>query len=182
MNNIYWDRDKISIITDQIEAVPHKHWAMLADFDTPSFLQRLQKRWWECLQVFLWRIAFFWKLQRKRKNIIKLKQGGLIMDIQFLEETKMLNYQSVGIQKLINERRWGKHFTGGFWPRVIDETTRQSRNGNSFKITCEKSINNEKQSVKGLPLSLLPGFIEKWEQLWYYYIQSKLYRSVKDKW
>lgn len=28
MNNIYWDRDKISIITDQIEAVPHKHWAM----------------------------------------------------------------------------------------------------------------------------------------------------------
>lgn len=43
MNNIYWDRDKISIITDQIEAVPHKHWAMLADFDTPSFLQRLQK-------------------------------------------------------------------------------------------------------------------------------------------
>lgn len=36
------------------------------------------------------------------------------MDIQFLEETKMLNYQSVGIQKLINERRWGKHFTGGF--------------------------------------------------------------------
>lgn len=28
MNKIYWDRDKISIITDQIEAVPHKHWAM----------------------------------------------------------------------------------------------------------------------------------------------------------
>ena len=28
MNKIYWDRDKISIITDQIESVPHKHWAM----------------------------------------------------------------------------------------------------------------------------------------------------------
>lgn len=28
MNKIFWDRDKISIITDQIEAVPHKHWAM----------------------------------------------------------------------------------------------------------------------------------------------------------
>lgn len=28
MNKIYWDRDKIAIITDQIEAVPHKHWAM----------------------------------------------------------------------------------------------------------------------------------------------------------
>ncbi len=26
--------------------------------------------------------------------------------MQFLEETKMLNYQSVGIQKLINEKRW----------------------------------------------------------------------------
>ena len=30
------------------------------------------------------------------------------MDMQFLEETKMLNYQSVGIQKLINEKRWGE--------------------------------------------------------------------------
>lgn len=28
MNKIYWDRDKISIITNQIEAIPHKHWAM----------------------------------------------------------------------------------------------------------------------------------------------------------
>lgn len=28
MNKIYWDRDKISIITDQIESVPHKHWVM----------------------------------------------------------------------------------------------------------------------------------------------------------
>ena len=28
MNKIYWDRDKISIITDQIESVPHKHWTM----------------------------------------------------------------------------------------------------------------------------------------------------------
>lgn len=28
MNKIYWDRDKISILTNQIEAVPHKHWAM----------------------------------------------------------------------------------------------------------------------------------------------------------
>lgn len=28
MNRIYWDKDKISMITDQIEAVPHKHWAM----------------------------------------------------------------------------------------------------------------------------------------------------------
>lgn len=28
MNKIYWDRDKISIITDQIEAVQHKHCAM----------------------------------------------------------------------------------------------------------------------------------------------------------
>lgn len=30
------------------------------------------------------------------------------MDMQFLEETKMLNYQSVGIQKLISEKRWGE--------------------------------------------------------------------------
>ncbi len=30
------------------------------------------------------------------------------MDMQFLEETNMLNYQSVGIQKLINEKRWGE--------------------------------------------------------------------------
>ena len=30
------------------------------------------------------------------------------MDMQFLEKTKMLNYQSVGIQKLINEKRWGE--------------------------------------------------------------------------
>lgn len=28
MNKIYWDKDKISIITDQIEAVSHKHCAM----------------------------------------------------------------------------------------------------------------------------------------------------------
>lgn len=28
MNKIYWDKDKISILTDQIEAVPHQHWAM----------------------------------------------------------------------------------------------------------------------------------------------------------
>lgn len=28
MNKIYWDKDKISIITDQMEAVSHKHWAM----------------------------------------------------------------------------------------------------------------------------------------------------------
>lgn len=28
MNKIYWDRDKISMITDQIDAVSHKHWAM----------------------------------------------------------------------------------------------------------------------------------------------------------
>lgn len=28
MNKIYWDNDKISIITDQMEAVEHKHWAM----------------------------------------------------------------------------------------------------------------------------------------------------------
>lgn len=30
------------------------------------------------------------------------------MDIQFLEETVMLNYHSIVIQKLINERRWGE--------------------------------------------------------------------------
>ena len=30
------------------------------------------------------------------------------MDMQFLEETKMLNYQSAGIQKLICEKRWGE--------------------------------------------------------------------------
>ena len=30
------------------------------------------------------------------------------MDIQFLEETKMLNYQCVVIQTLIKERRWGE--------------------------------------------------------------------------
>lgn len=30
------------------------------------------------------------------------------MDMQFLEETNMLNYQSVGIQKHINEKRWGE--------------------------------------------------------------------------
>lgn len=28
MNKIYWGKDNISIITNQIEAVPHKHWAM----------------------------------------------------------------------------------------------------------------------------------------------------------
>ena len=28
MNKIYWDRDKISMLTDQIEAVEHKHCAM----------------------------------------------------------------------------------------------------------------------------------------------------------
>lgn len=28
MNRIYWDRDKISILTDQIEAIEHKHYAM----------------------------------------------------------------------------------------------------------------------------------------------------------
>ncbi len=28
MNKIYWDKDSISIITNQIEAIPHKHWAM----------------------------------------------------------------------------------------------------------------------------------------------------------
>lgn len=28
------------------------------------------------------------------------------MDMQFLEETRMLNYQSAGIQKLINEKHW----------------------------------------------------------------------------
>ena len=32
MNKIYWDRDKISIITDQIEAIPHKHWGKIKDF------------------------------------------------------------------------------------------------------------------------------------------------------
>lgn len=30
------------------------------------------------------------------------------MDKHFFEETKMLNYQSAGIQKLINERQWGE--------------------------------------------------------------------------
>ena len=30
------------------------------------------------------------------------------MDMQFLEETKMLDYQSPGIQKLISEKRWGE--------------------------------------------------------------------------
>lgn len=28
MNKIYWDKDKISILTNQIEAVKHKHWAI----------------------------------------------------------------------------------------------------------------------------------------------------------
>lgn len=28
MNRIYWDRDKISILTDQIEAIEHKHYAI----------------------------------------------------------------------------------------------------------------------------------------------------------
>lgn len=28
INRIYWDRDKISMITDQIDAVSHQHWAM----------------------------------------------------------------------------------------------------------------------------------------------------------
>lgn len=30
------------------------------------------------------------------------------MDIQFLEETGILNYQSAGIQKLIKEKRWNE--------------------------------------------------------------------------
>lgn len=28
MNKIYWDKDKITIITNQLEAAEHKHWAM----------------------------------------------------------------------------------------------------------------------------------------------------------
>lgn len=28
MNKIYWDKDKISILTNQIEAVEHKHYTM----------------------------------------------------------------------------------------------------------------------------------------------------------
>ena len=28
MNRIYWDRDKISILTDQIESIEHKHYAI----------------------------------------------------------------------------------------------------------------------------------------------------------
>lgn len=28
MNRIYWDRDQISILTDQIEAIEHKYYAM----------------------------------------------------------------------------------------------------------------------------------------------------------
>lgn len=28
MNKIYWDKDKITIITDQLEAIEHKHWTL----------------------------------------------------------------------------------------------------------------------------------------------------------
>ena len=28
MNKIYWDKDKITIVTNQLEAIEHKHWAM----------------------------------------------------------------------------------------------------------------------------------------------------------
>ena len=28
MNRIYWDEDKIGMLTDQINAEPHKHWMM----------------------------------------------------------------------------------------------------------------------------------------------------------
>ena len=39
-------------------------------------------------------------------DIIKKNKECLIMDMRFLEETKMLNYRSVGIQNLINARKW----------------------------------------------------------------------------
>ncbi len=52
MNKIYWDKDKITILTDQIEAVEHKHYAMQLflglekdlNFDTPSHFAAVTKR------------------------------------------------------------------------------------------------------------------------------------------